>query len=234
MLEITEYLRRWAEVWPLLIPLSIFLLYRPLDKKLKPIIIYSLITFFLMLAATIQHQFARDLPSNLRNNGIFYNLHSIIRTLFIGWFIYEVKQVKQHTFLKYVFIIYCLFILVYLYRFGNLLNYDIILFTAESVVLLIISLTFFLSSIMDDEVELSGKDPVFIVCTGISFYEAINFFITLFIFPLYTSNHALGFFTMKIFQCSFIVLCIFLGAALYRSRQKIKDRQYNLSLPAPD
>jgi hypothetical protein len=230
MLEILEQLRRWAEVWPLLIPLSIFLIYRTGDKNLKAIFIYSLISFFLMLIATIQHQFAKELPSNLRNNNLFYNLHSIIRTLFFGWYIYQMKQVKQQIFLRYVFILYGLFILVYLFPYTKLLNFDVILFAAESIVLLIVSLTYFLSSIIDDEVEFSVKDPVFLVCTGISFYEAINFFINLFIFPLYDTNHDLGYIIMKISQCSFIIFCIFIGIAFYRSRGDKNDNILNVPL----
>ena len=234
MLELLDYLRRWAEVWPLLIPLFVFLLYRPVDKDLGAVLTYSIISFFLLLIAVIQQQHVLEMPSWFKNNGILYNLNSVIRTLFIGWYIYQMRPVKQHLFARYVLPAYILFLLVYFYFFANLFNFDVILFTAESIVLLILSLTFFLSSIIDDEMRLSAKDPVFIICVGISLYESVNFFINLFMYALSDFNHKLGYLTFEISRYSVIVLCLLLGTALYQGRRKKALAVHNMNIELPE
>jgi hypothetical protein len=220
MLEILEQLRRWAEVWPLLIPLFIFFIYGVKDKSNKPIIIFVIASFFVSLIAIVFTQFYTRMPTWFKSNGILYNINSILRTILFGWYILQIAQVKRFIFTRILLMLYIGTTILFILLSKSIWSLDVPIFASESIVLLILCLTYFLNSIMDDDVTLSFKDPVFLVCAGLSFYEGMNFFFYLFIYALSDSNHNLGYITMKISQYSFIALCILLGIALYLSRPR--------------
>ncbi len=74
---------------------------------------------------------------------------------------------------------------------------------------------------MSDESEVDWiKDPSFIVCAGISFYEALNFFTFLFFNLL--SKEDIGFLKVAwtVHNFTFVILCGVLGYALYKSVKK--------------
>lgn len=229
MFQILDQLRRWAEVWPLLIPLFIFVLYGNKEKGDKPIIIFVILSFFISLAMIVYAQFRSSMPYWFKGNGILYNLNSILRTLMFAWYLLQIPQVKRFKFLKVLLPVYLALVILFIFLSKSYWNIDVPTFASESILLLLLCLTYFLSSILDDESNLSLKNPVTLICIGISFFEAMNFFFYLFIYALSNSNHNLGYITMQISQYSFILFCLLLGIAFYLNRLK-KNNMPNGSL----
>ena len=221
MSNLLNAILKWSEVWALLIPLTILITLRHRMKGMRIIIFYVFIALFLNMSATLISQFHKQLPADFRNNNLFYNLHSIFRVLLFGWFILNLKLFQSFWLPKIVLPVYFIFLLINFIFFENLMELSTPLFTAESIVLLVLSLFFFIKS-MQDESEINWlKHPSFLVCTGIILYEALSFFIFLFFYPLFDKNPEFGLLTMKIFSFSYIILCILLALALRRSCKRL-------------
>lgn len=210
----------WSEVWALLIPLIIIIRFRIKDREMRPIVLYVIIGLLLNLTATLVSVYRLSLPASLQNNNILYNLHSIIRVLLLGWYIHSLKLLKVSWLSKIMFPAYLGFVLVNFILWENPLFLSTRLLSAESIVLLALSLFFLISSMRDDSETNWLKHPSFLICIGLCFYEAVNFFIFLFFYPLLENNMEFGMLTMKIFSVSYIIFCILMALTLYRNHKK--------------
>lgn len=207
-----------SEVLALLIPLVIIFIHRPKGPGIKFIKLYVIIAFVVNLAATILYLFHYQMPEWLQNNNILYNLHSVLRVVFFGLYIINVRT---YRFLWFNKLVLAAFLLFCIYNFSQnespfFLSSNI--FSAESIALLLICISYFLGSIQDESETNWLKHPSFMICAGVIFYEAITFFIFLFFYPLYQKDLAFSLATMRIYAITFVILCILLGIALYRSR----------------
>lgn len=207
----------WSEVWALLIPLTIIILYKPSGSGIKPIILYVCIAFIINLVATIMVEFYFSMPVWLKNNNILYNIHSVVRVLCFSWYITSIRQYRFPIALKILIGSYAIFVVGNFSFLESALFISSHLFAAESIVLLIYCLFFFFRS-MQDESSMNWIDhPAFLVYTGISLYEAISFFIFLFFYPLFEKNPSFGDLTMSIHNVMYVLLCSILAGALYKS-----------------
>lgn len=210
----------WSEVWSLLIPLTIIWLYKPTGQNIKPLVLYIFIALVLNTMATIMVEFYFSMPAWLKNNNILYNIHSFIRVLIFGWYIIRIRQYRFPAVLKILLLFYLIFVISNFIFIESPLYISSRLFAAESVILLILSLSFFFRS-MQDETEMNWlKHPAFLVCTGIILYEATSFFIFLFFYPLVEKNKEFGDLTMSIHNAMYVILCIMVALAFYRSRKE--------------
>jgi len=223
MHEIFRQLNRWAEVWPLLLPLTVYLVYRVKEKSITPLIIYAIIAFPVSLLATIMALYHYKMPDYLQNNNILMNFQSFARTVLFGWYILKLRQVKQYPFAKFLFYLYIVLVPVNFIFFENPLFFSERLFSGESIILLIFCITFFLSSILDEEENITLRHPAFLICTGISIYEAISFLANLFLYPIFYTNPDFLVVTIKIAAYSFILLCILMSIAIYQSKKQTAD-----------
>ena len=208
-----------SEVLALLIPLIVLLVHRPAGPGIGYIKLYVVIAFVVNLAATILWLFHNQMPSWLRNNNILYNIHSVLRVVFFGLYIIHARSYKVGWLNKAALAAYCFFCVLNFSLWESPFFLSSNIFSAESVALLIMCLSYFLSSIQDDSQTNWLKHPSFLICTGVIFYEAITFFIFLFFYPLYKKDIAFSLATMRIYALTFVVLCILLGVALYRSKK---------------
>lgn len=221
MLEILDKIISSSEVLALLIPLFIIILHKPSGTGVGLLKWYVIIAFIVNLAATIMYLFHSSMPDFLRNNNILYNVHSVSRVIFFSLYILEVRQYRFKTPMKILLGTYVAFCI---YNFTVLESPFFLssnLFSAESIVLLIMCLAYFFQSIQDEEETNWLRHPSFMVCSGIIFYEAITFFIFLFFYPVYHNDLAFSLATMRIYAITFVILCILLGMALYRSRKRV-------------
>ena len=209
----------WSEVWALLIPLAIYLLYRPTDNSSQILGWYLFVAIILNGLSTTSFVFNESMPAFLKNNNIFYNTHSIARVIFFSWFIQKITP-KQFSFINKILLPgYLIFAVVNFIFFENILFFSSRLFAAESVVLLFLCIAYFLRSIQDETVVNWTSHPSFLVCTGIVIYEAITFFIFLFILPLADRDPEFGLLSLKIYKMTFVLLCTLIAIAFYRSKQ---------------
>src|SRR5436190_14977296 len=185
MHEILRQLNRWVDVWPLLLPLLVYLVYRVKEKSITPLIIYVIITLPVSLLASIMALYHYKMPDYLQNNNILMNFQSFARTVLFGWYILKLRQVRQYPFTKFLFYSYIVLVPVNFIFFETPLFSSVRLYSAESIILFILCITFFLNSILDEEENITLRHPAFLICTGISIYEAFSFLANLFLYPLF-------------------------------------------------
>lgn len=212
----------WSEVWALLIPLLIIVRYRPKGKSAGPLTGYVIAGFLLNLLAICMVEFHQYVPGwmyidDFINNNIVYNTHSLVRVLFLSAYILAVRPYRFPVLLKTLLAAYLVFILINFSFFSSPFYLDTKLFAAESIVLLLMCFTYFFHSLHDESKTNWLKHPAFIVCTGVCLYEVITFFIFLFFYPLSITNTSFFVVTMRIYTLAFILLCILLAVALYKT-----------------
>lgn len=210
----------WAEVWGLLIPLAVIIYSKPRGRQSRILVWYTIIALVLNSIATVMAEFYFSMPLWLRNNNVLYNFHSVLRVLLFSWYIISVRSYKYKTVMLVFLLAYLLFAVADLAFIGSLFFINSELFAAESIILLLLSINFFFRS-MQDESEVNWlKHPAFLVCTGICLYEATSFFIFLFFYPLVEKNWEFGYLTLSIHNVMYVILCIMIALALYKTRQK--------------
>lgn len=225
---------RWAEVWALFIPLAIVIFYKIRTAEFRTIILYVWIAVPISLIANTQAAITHYgdktmLPDFLQTNHIFYNIHSIIRVLLFGWLITNISLMKEYILPRIITPVYIILLIVNFSFRGSIWSFDPFLFVLEGLLLLTLCLSFFFLSIKDDSETIWMDEPVFIICAGISLYEAINFFIFLFFDALVIKNPSFGRVTMEIFSVSYIILCIILAIILFRiAKYPTQERKINL------
>ena len=211
----------------MLIPLSVILLCRPKGKSIRILKIYVLVGFLLNTLAMVMWEFSEIVPKSwyvegMPNNNILYNLHSVMRVIFFSAYIMTVRSYRYPIFFIVILAAYFVFIP---------LNFTVLkdrlplflsshLFAAESIVLLLMSMSYFFNSINDDSPTNWLKHPSFIICSGVSLYVVITFFVFLFFYPLSDEYPTFFVVMMDVYFIAFVILCIILAIGLYRSKSQ--------------
>ena len=219
----------WSEVWGLLIPLAVILAWRFKFRGMKPIVLYVVVALVLNSFSTVSYVFHEYMRGFLKNNNIFYNLHSIARVVFFGWFIYSVTSRKNNLLYQILFGAYTVFVLLNFILIESPLFFSTWIFAAESIILLLVCILFFQRMMQDDSMTTLTKQPSFLVTTGVMLYETITFFIFLFILPMAETNPKFGLLCLKLYKLTFVVLCILLALSLYKVREKTMLRSSTYS-----
>jgi len=74
---------------------------------------------------------------------------------------------------------------------------------------------------MQDDSDINWlKHPAFLICAGISFYEAVNFFIFLLYYPLSDKDVSFIRALWTVHNITFVILCLMIALALYSSYKK--------------
>jgi hypothetical protein len=224
-----QILRDWSEVWALLIPLSVIAVTKPKEKHIRLLVWYVILGFILNFTAIFMLEYYYLIPSwmyinNMVNNNLLYNIHSIIRVLFFSWYIITIRQYLFPILLKTLLTSYLVFVLINFIFNESPFFLSTRLFAAESIVLLIMCLFYFFSSIQDESQTNWLKHPSFLICAGISLYEVITFFIFLFFYPLSQKDQAFFLVTMRIYNITFVLLCILLALAFYQTKKNKEEK----------
>lgn len=228
-MKLFQIIYDWAELWALLIPLSVISLHKPKNKEAKWLIRYVYVALILNGFIIAVAQFYNMMPPWLKNNNIFYNIHSICRVILFSFFILSVRTYKFATVLKSLLALYFIFVVINFIFFDNVFFLSSNLYAAESVVLLLICLSYFFRTILDESSVHWLKHPSFLVCIGICLYEVITFFVFLFFDIISYSSDPKDRAFARIFQMiyliTFVLLCVFIAIALYKYRKKtvLKD-----------
>lgn len=233
LISVYNLLLFWAEVWPLIIFLLIYFFTRQKNDDLKLLIIYLLITTLISIPANIISNFTDRVPVAFRNNSVCYNLLAFIKVIFIGIYIIRLKPMRQFRFTKPLLIFFLFFSIIDFILFEppteRLGKY---LYSAVSIILLVYCMTYFLTSIIDDDDEFNLKNPAFLVCSGIAIFESVNFFVYLFIYELYTTDITVSKITRDISNWTYIISYFLFIIAIYKNsdwRWKAKSNNKPLS-----
>jgi len=219
-----NFLIDWSEVWPLLIPLTIILVFRPKVKRVIWLVIYTFLALLLNTISLFMVLKPHLLPSFLlldAGNNLYYNLHSLVMVICFSIYILSVRTYKYPTLLKGLIAGYLLFVLINFIFFESPFLLNTLHFTVGSIVLLIMCMFYFFRSIVDDENDINWlRHPSFIICTGLCLYQVITFFIWLFIYPFTNTNinYDMEFADamMQVYQAIFVIFCFLLGIGLYK------------------
>lgn len=228
-MNLLQVISDWSEVWALLIPLAVIIRYKPRGPGARLLIGYVIFALVLNSIATVMAQSA-SLPAWLKNNNIFYNIHSVVRVVLFSWYILSVRQSLFPLNKKWLLMIYGLLAGINFLFLESPLFLSTRLFAAESIILLIICLFYFLSSIKDEtQVNLLDHSS-FLVCTGVCLYEAITFFIFLFFYPLHNRDSAFwdpafAIATMRIYTIIYVLFIILLAIGLFKSSKEQAPRK---------
>lgn len=223
-MKLFQLIYDWAELWALLIPLGVIVFRKPNNREAKWIIRYVYIGLILNGFIIAVAQFYNAMPPWLKNNNIFYNIHSVCRVILFSLFILSVRTYKFASILKSLLVLYLIFVIINFIFFDNIFFLSSNLYAAESIALLIICLSYFFRTILDESSTHWLKHPSFLVCIGICLYEVITFFVFLFFNIISYSNdpkdRAFARIFLMIYSISFVLLCVFIAIALYKYRKK--------------
>jgi hypothetical protein len=226
MMRLLQFFRDWSEVWALLIPLILLLVCKPKGNHLRWVIWYVVSAFIFNFLAVFTVEYYDLFISFWKwGNGLFYNLHSFVMVIFFSGYIINLRKYKYTLLLKSLVLIYLAYVLINFSFFESaVLKLSTSHFTAGSIVLLILCLFYFLRSIMEESQNNWLKHPSFIICTAVCLYQAITFFIFLFIYPMfdktYNQDQSFAFLMMRIYQVIFVVFCVLLAFAFYKSKKQ--------------
>jgi len=220
MIEVLNTIWKWSEVWALLIPLIILLIFKPKGKSIRPLIIYVYVGFGLNLISTILYVYHYQMPVFLQNNNIYYNLHSIARVIFFSWFILSIRSQKSLFFYRILILAYGIFIVANFAFFENILFLSSHIHTIESITLIVLCSIFFLNTIWDNSDINWLSRSSFFVCAAIGLYEVIGLFIFLFFYELAGKDKEFGQITMLIRKISLIILCLLLCLSFIQAARK--------------
>ncbi|MEO8108583.1 MAG: hypothetical protein ABI594_01055 [Ginsengibacter sp.] len=212
-----------SEVWALLMPLIFIFPLRKLAGWQKPVAVYVILALVLNSIATLISN-SDDFHSLIRvkSNVIFYNIHSVVRFVCFSYFFILLKQ-KRYTLLKKLLpILYVIMFLINFLFFDNFFYTGSIsgnLLTIESYLLLVYCMLFFLAGLKEDE-AIMDKGPELWIIVGLSIYVVINFFLFLFYVPMIKENQKLADNMWTVHNVAYIILCIFIAIAFYRSNKQ--------------
>ena len=219
-MEVIKTIRNWSEVWALLIPLTIIIRSRSRIPDMYPVVLYVWFALILNSISTTMFVYHKSMPSFLQNNNILYNLHSFLRVTFLGFYIYHIREHRYTFIYRALIFIYIIFVVCNFIFFESILFFSTRIFSAESIVLLTLCLSFFVRSMQDDSDINWLKHPAFLICAGISFYEAVNFFIFLLYYPLSDKDVSFIRALWTVHNITFVILCLMIALALYSSYKK--------------
>jgi hypothetical protein len=222
MIKIFEAIFDWSEVWALLIPLLVIVIFRKQQKVayLQPVSYYVYVAIILNSAANLiynQKDLGLDLPWH--NNVVIYNIHSIARLLLFAWFFNVLKQSFLSTIKKIIPYLFLIFVLV------NFIVEPIVgksisarLHIIEAFILLFYCLQYYLYLLKVEHFAYKSI-PSFWVVTGLSIFVVTNFPVYLFYSPLTSQDVEFAIFIWKIHKIAHIVFCVFLAKAFYGPKQ---------------
>lgn len=145
-----------------------------------------------------------------------------MRSVFPALYLLSIESVKPMRFLRYLLYSYFIFLLINFIFFDNIFYLSTAQHSAESILILIFSISFFLHLIIDDEADYKTVKPALFFSMGIGLYESINFFIYLFFYPVLNSDYNFATTIYDASQYSFILYWVMTGLAIYfHTRQPV-------------
>lgn len=213
--KIYQQILDWSEVWIVLFGLLTFLIVQKKEPHLKVVAEYLLVALILnTLANIIQRISSPGLPNLLRYNNWLYNIHSFIITIFFVTFFKKTGLKLKWLNPGWIIFFFILGTIITFAFFASIFRINSVLFAMEGIILLLYSVSFFLKKLQDEEVN-DDFDSALVVVTGLTIYEAINFFIFLFYPVLMTSEKKFVISLWDIHDYSYIVFCVFISYAFY-------------------
>jgi hypothetical protein len=216
MNNILEPLLDWSEVWAVLMPLSVLYFCRHQPSQVKPVIVYLIFALVLNLVIDVIVALNVYFGEFIKSNNPYYNIQSIIRFGCFSYYFNSLPQSPFPTLRKWLPVLFAAFLLVDFIFIEDFFNYKHLsgnLMAAESYLLLICCLQYYLAELKTEERIFDS--PHFWIVTGLAIYVVVNFFVFLFYVPLLDSDVELAINIWNVHNIAFIILCIFISKGFY-------------------
>lgn len=209
----------WSEVWGIALPLTIMLLMKPGDPESQPLRIYIVAAFFINLFAVLISHYWRVWSWLPDNNLFLYNLHSVLRVGLFSWYFYRNGHRWLKRFCLVLVPLYAVVAIVQLFFLQEANVFSARIHAAESIVLLLLCISYFIGTVLDESNIIWMQQPSFWVCGAVSLFEAVNFLVFAF-FNLFNvkddARMSFGITLLLIFSVTYVILCLALAIVLYR------------------
>jgi hypothetical protein len=218
MLKVAHEILDWSEAWALLLPLGVLAFKKADTSRLKPVIVFSLVSFVLYFLIDFSWKFKYDLnlPEVFHDNRILYNIASLVRTLCFMAFFNQLRlpfKGKAPLLLPAVFAGFALLDFIFLEKFTLFGNY---LHLAECIILLVYCMSYYIRILKSDQADVFHT-PAFWIITGLTLYEAVNLPIFMNYGNISESMKKFAIDLWSVHNIAFIVLCLFITRGLLAS-----------------
>jgi len=231
MKDILQQILDWAEVWALLIPITVFIIRKPKEKWIRPLKYYLLTALVINFTGDVIWKRMRLgigdwMQKNLStlydangdfSNVILYNIHSILRFVFFAWLFHYLGKMfrKVNLMIPALFLIMCAITFIF---YKDIRDFSSLLLGTEAALLLIYCLLYYLNILRDEESNIK-RLPTFWAVTGLSIYVVINFPIFLFYTVLAKQSENFAINIWDVHNISYIILCLLISKSLYAAKQ---------------
>ncbi|HEY8898684.1 MAG TPA: hypothetical protein VIM79_27835 [Niastella sp.] len=210
----------WSEVWSLLIPAAILLLYRHQPPVNKPVYSYIITALIINITVNLIWKFRLIEYNGQVYNGFLYNVHAIVRFLLFDLYFrklriahfYKIRHSLRPLFIAFVVINFTFYEKFYDYH----TPFSSRLLSVEALGLLFLCMQFYISRLSMEE-ETNIKQPEVWIVTGLSIYVTINFFIFLLYDKLSQQSARFAVDLWNVHNISYIILNLFIAKAFYES-----------------
>lgn len=211
----------WSESWSILIPLLVYWFHKAQPRYMRPVMFYLIAALILNLAADTIAYFALALHPDPSawwySNTRIYNLHNLIRFAFFSAFFYRLGVAFQKwvSWSAVIFVAGAIGIEIFVGEsVFSRTSINSMLHTLEALLLLVLCLFYYLSSVSADDVRPFRRKSFWQV-TAIAVYCVANFFVFLFYSPLLKANPTDTYRLWTLHNVAFVLSCIFTAIALY-------------------
>lgn len=221
----------WSEVWATLIPLIVYLIFKPRAAWVRPLLIYLVIAFLLSVVIDVtwksaelgitgwsEKTFSWLYRGHYLYNLVFYNVNSFSRLILLTCFFYLV--IPRY---KKIYAIVTIFFIAggianFIFSENIIKDFSSRLFTIEAAIILYYCLLYYYASIMNDEIRSLFSLPHFWIVMGLTLYASVNFLIFLFYKYLTSAEEGYAIDVWNVHNGIYIVLMIFMAVAFKKAK----------------
>ena len=230
-MKILKEILDWSEVWATLIPLIVYLWFKPKPAWVKPLLVYIVIALLLGLIIDVTWKSTelginpwvkKNLwwlyQGNILYTLVFYNINSFIRLVLLTIFFLLVNPSYKKVYL----------IITGLFVIGVIINFrlfeDIVLsfssrqFAVEAAIILFYCLLYFYNVNMNDQIKSLTALPHFWVVVGLTLYTSVNFLIFLFYNYLMSAESKFAIEVWNVHNLSYIALMTFIAIGFRKAK----------------
>ncbi|WP_153796991.1 hypothetical protein [Foetidibacter luteolus] len=222
----------WSEALIILVPLTVYYTRNYTERYLKIVGWYLVVALLLNTLAGFIWQYNQEfrnfllgynIPIYFARNNFIYNIHSIVRTAFFIIFFHSIGVQFKRVNTRIPLMLFFFSVLIVFLFYDSFFIISSKLLALEGLVLLVYCVSFFLAKLKEEELSLEF-DAGLVITTGLTVYEAINFFIFLFYDVLIVKAKSFAILMWYVHNVTFSVFCLFIAYAFYGKQKSVASK----------